>query len=161
MTEGRVFSINISEKKGMRKKPVQSAYIRENHGIEGDAHPSPLWHRQLSLLAIESIRKTTIPVKAGESSVGAEAAHGEARAHEPGDFAENITTEGLTLTALPVGSRLRIGQCLAEVTQIGKRCHEKCEIYKETGDCIMPREGIFVKIIAGGWVRKGDPIIPL
>ncbi|MDA8388029.1 MAG: hypothetical protein M0Z58_05115 [Nitrospiraceae bacterium] len=143
MSGGKVLSINISEKKGTRKKPVQSAYLREDHGIEGDAHASALWGRQLSLLAIESIRRA------------------QARQYAPGDFAENITTEGLVLTELAVGSKLKIGRCLTEVTQIGKRCHEKCEIYKEAGDCIMPKEGIFVKIIAGGWVRQGDPVTPL
>ena len=142
--QGKVVSINVSDKKGTRKKPVESAFLRENHGIEGDAHASALWHRQLSLLAIESIRKSRA-----------------APAFAPGDFAENITTEGLTLTELPIGSRLKIGQCLTEVTQIGKRCHEKCEIYKLAGDCIMPKEGIFVRIITGGWVRKDDPVIPL
>lgn len=143
MIEGRVLSINISERKGTRKKPVRSAFLREDHGIEGDAHASPVQGRQLSLLAVESIRKV------------------RAMACAPGDFAENITTEGLVLTELAVGSKLRIGRCLTEVTQIGKRCHGKCEIYKEAGDCIMPKEGIFVRIITGGWVRQGDPVTPL
>jgi MOSC domain-containing protein YiiM len=142
---GRVVSINIGEKKGTRKTPVEEAFLRENFGLEGDAHASSLWHRQLSLLAFESIEKMKdkgLDVKEG-------------------DFAENITTEGLELTSLPIGTRLRIGEALAEVTQIGKRCHTKCEIYTQAGDCIMPREGIFVKILKGGWVRKGDGIIRL
>ena len=140
---GRVLSVNVSLRKGTRKKPAPGAFLREDFGIEGDAHAAPEGARQLSLLAIESIRKM------------------EAKACAPGDFAENITTEGLKLTDLPVGSRLLIGQCVTEVTQIGKRCHGKCEIYRQAGDCIMPREGIFVRIITGGWVRPGDPVTPL
>lgn len=140
---GRVLSVNISERKGARKEPVPKAFLREDFGIEGDAHSAPEGARQLSLLAIESIRKM------------------RAKACAPGDFAENITTEGLPLTELAVGSRLLIGQCVTEVTQIGKHCHGRCEIYRQAGDCIMPREGIFVRIITGGWVRPGDPVTPL
>jgi len=139
----RVVSINISEKKGMRKKPVEEAVIRTNYGIEGDAHSSSEWHRQVSLLATESIRKMQdkgLDVKAG-------------------DFAENITTEGIDLVSLPIGTRLQIGQdIIGEVSQIGKECHTRCAIYYQAGDCVMPKEGIFIKVIKGGTVRNGDTI---
>jgi len=139
----RVVSINISEKKGMRKKPVETAEIRTNYGIEGDAHASSEWHRQVSLLATESIKKMQdmgLDVKAG-------------------DFAENITTEGIDLVALPIGTRLQIGQnIIGEVSQIGKECHTRCAIYYQAGDCVMPKEGIFIKVIKGGAVRIGDNV---
>jgi MOSC domain-containing protein YiiM len=141
--QARVVSINISEKKGMRKKPVEEAEIRTNYGIEGDAHSSSEWHRQVSLLAVESIQKMQdmgLDVKAG-------------------DFAENITTEGIDLVSLPVGTRLQIGQdIIGEVSQIGKECHTRCAIYYQAGDCVMPKEGIFIKVINGGTIRNGDEI---
>jgi len=139
----KVVSINISEKKGMRKKPVEEADLRTNYGIEGDAHSSSEWHRQVSLLALESIKKMQkmgLDVKAG-------------------DFAENITTEGIDLVSLPVGTRLQLGQdIIGEVSQIGKECHTRCAIYYQAGDCVMPKEGIFIKIINGGTIRVNDPI---
>lgn len=139
----KVVSINISDKKGMRKKPVAEAEIRTNYGIEGDAHSSSEWHRQVSLLAVESIKKMQdmgLDVKAG-------------------DFAENITTEGIDLVSLPVGTRLQIGQeIIGEVSQIGKECHTRCAIYYQAGDCVMPKEGIFIKVINGGTVRNGDKV---
>ncbi len=141
---GKVVSINISTKKGMRKTPVQEVLIAENMGIEGDAHASSEWHRQVSLLAIESIQKMQdkgLDVKSG-------------------DFAENITTEGIDLVSLPVGTNLRIGRDVAaEVSQIGKECHKRCAIYYQAGDCVMPKEGIFIKILKGGTVRQGDAIV--
>jgi MOSC domain-containing protein YiiM len=141
--QGRVVSINISEKKGTRKKPVEEANILPDHGIDGDAHASGKWHRQVSLLAIESIMK----MQAMGISVGA------------GDFAENITTEGIDLVGLPVGTRVRMGESIeAEVSQIGKECHTRCAIYEQAGDCVMPREGIFVRVLRGGLLRKGDTI---
>jgi MOSC domain-containing protein YiiM len=113
-----------------------------NHGLEGDAHAGS-WHRQVSLLAMESITK----MQAKGLQVG------------PGDFAENLTTEGIDLVSLPVGTKLRIGdRVLAEVTQIGKECHSRCAIYRQAGDCVMPREGIFVAILEGGPVQVGDRI---
>ncbi len=148
MPEGKVVSINISPKKGTRKAPVAEALLMENFGIEGDAHASSSWHRQVSMLAVESIGKARCS-PGGKTSLG------------PGDFAENITTEGLALAELPVGTQLLIGQSVVEVTQIGKRCHEKCEIYRQTGDCIMPREGIFVKVLSGGRIKTGDPVAVL
>ncbi|MGD0281016.1 MAG: MOSC domain-containing protein [Dissulfurispiraceae bacterium] len=141
--QGRIVSINISDKKGERKKPVDEVTIGENFGIEGDAHASSEWHRQVSLLALESIQKM--------QATGLKV--------QPGDFAENITTEGLDLPALPVGTRMRIGSdVIGEVSQIGKECQTPCAIFYQAGDCVMPKEGIFIRILRGGVVRKGDSI---
>lgn len=141
--DGKIVSINISNKKGIRKKPVDEAIIDENIGIRGDAHASDKWHRQVSLLAIESIEKMQ---KAGLDV-------------KPGDFAENITTEGIDLLSLPLGTRLRIGEeVIGEVSQIGKECHTRCAIYHQAGDCVMPKEGIFIRILKGGKIRNGDKI---
>jgi MOSC domain-containing protein YiiM len=141
--KGKVVSINISEKKGERKTPVQEAVIKEDFGIEGDAHASSEWHRQVSLLAIESVRKM--------QEMGLDV--------KPGDFAENITTEGLDLLALPIGTRLKIGKdIIGEVSQIGKVCHTRCAIYEQAGDCVMPKEGIFIRILKSGVTKVGDEI---
>lgn len=137
---GKIVAVNISAAKGERKTPVPSVELRENHGIIGDAHAGD-WHRQVSLLAMESIHKMQ---KMG-LAVGA------------GDFAENITTEGLDLVSLPIGTRLTLGDSLLEVTQIGKECHTRCAIYYQAGDCVMPKEGIFAKVLRGGVVRCGEP----
>lgn len=140
---GKVVSINISEKKGVRKKPVEEAFIDANFGIVGDAHASSEWHRQVSLLAIESVRKM--------QALGLDV--------KPGDFAENITTEGLDLPSLPIGTTVAIGgEVLGEVSQIGKECHTRCAIYHQAGDCVMPKEGIFIRIARGGRVRVGDDV---
>ncbi|KXG77731.1 Molybdopterin adenylyltransferase [Fervidicola ferrireducens] len=143
---GRVVAVSISEKKGEKKQNVGKARLIENFGLEGDAHAGS-WHRQVSLLAKESIEK----MKKMGLAVG------------PGDFAENITTEGIDLARLPVGTRLEIGDALLEVTQIGKECHSGCAIFKQVGQCIMPREGIFARVLRGGVVSEGDEIkvIPL
>lgn len=138
---GLVKAVCISEKKGERKKPVESVELRENHGIVGDGHAGD-WHRQVSLLAQESIDK----MRAMGLDVNA------------GDFAENITTTGIDLVSLPIGSRLQVGGTLLEVTQIGKECHTRCAIYYQAGDCVMPKEGIFARVIAGGTIRPGDGI---
>ncbi|GFN22071.1 MOSC domain-containing protein [Thermanaeromonas sp. C210] len=139
---GRIVAVCISEKKGQRKKNVGKGELVPQHGLAGDAHAGP-WHRQVSLLALESIRK----MQAKGLKVG------------PGDFAENLTTEGLDLTALKPGDKLKIGsQALVEITQIGKVCHERCAIYYQAGDCVMPREGIFVAVLQGGPVQVGDPV---
>jgi MOSC domain-containing protein YiiM len=141
--QAKVVSINISERKGVRKKPVNEVELRENFGISGDAHASSEWHRQVSLLAMESIMK----MKNAGLDVG------------PGDFAENITTEGIDLLHLPLGTRLLIGNDVeVEVSQIGKECHSRCAIYYQAGDCVMPKEGIFVKVIRGGRIKIGDRI---
>lgn len=137
----KVLAVCISENKGERKKPVESVKLRENHGIVGDGHAGD-WHRQVSLLAQESIDK----MRAMGLDVNA------------GDFAENITTTGIDLVSLPIGSRLQVGDTLLEVTQIGKECHTRCAIYYQAGDCVMPKEGIFAKVITGGVIRPGDGI---
>ena len=139
----RVVSVNISEKKGERKRRTDEVLIRDNFGIEGDAHASVDWHRQVSLLAMESIEKMR--------QKGLDV--------NPGDFAENITTSGIDLPSLPLGTKITIGKDVeTEVTQIGKECHDRCAIYYQAGDCVMPREGIFVKVLRGGTVKKGDEI---
>ena len=137
----KVVAVSISEKKGERKTPVAEVLLRENHGIVGDGHAGE-WHRQISLLAMESIGKMQ---KMG-LDVGA------------GDFAENITTQGIELPTLPIGSRLAIGEVLLEISQIGKECHTRCAIYYQAGDCVMPKEGIFAKVVRGGVVRPQDEI---
>ncbi|MCL5109608.1 MAG: MOSC domain-containing protein [Chloroflexi bacterium] len=139
---GRVVAVCTSAKKGMRKKNVGAGEFVVESGIAGDAHAGP-WHRQVSLLALESIEK----MRAKGLQVG------------PGDFAENITTEGIDLPSLPVGTHLRLGPTECEVTQIGKVCHSHCAIYYQAGDCVMPREGIFVRVLNGGQVRVGDEIV--
>lgn len=138
----KVIAVCISENKGERKTPVASVELRENHGIVGDAHAGE-WHRQVSLLAAESIEKMR--------KMGLDV--------DSGDFAENITTEGIDLPALPIGTRLAVGETLLEVTQIGKECHTRCAIYHQAGDCVMPKEGIFARVITGGVVKPGDPIV--
>ena len=142
MKRGIVVSISTSAKKGTKKTPVESALLRVEHGVDGDAHAGP-WHRQVSLLAEESIEKMR--------AKGLDVSYG--------DFAENITTRGLVLYEIPVGTKMRIGECHAEVTQIGKECHDRCAIYYAAGDCVMPREGIFVRVLKGGSIKKGDEII--
>ena len=137
-----VLAVCISENKGERKKPVESVELRENHGIIGDAHAGD-WHRQVSLLAQESIDK----MRALGLDVSA------------GDFAENITTSGIDLVSLPIGTHLQIGETLLEVTQIGKECHTRCAIFYQAGDCVMPKEGIFVKVLQGGIIGTGDTIL--
>ena len=134
-------SVNISEKKGTVKKAVPEIRLRLRHGIEGDAHAGD-WHRQISLLAEESADK----MRALLPDL------------QPGAFAENINTRGVDLKRLPVGTRLRLGETVVEVTQIGKECHSGCEIKKATGACVMPTEGIFAVVVREGRVRKGDPI---
>jgi molybdenum cofactor synthesis domain-containing protein len=137
--DGRIISVNVADTKGVRKRPVPAITLLEGHGAEGDAHAGP-WHRQVSLLANESIEK----MKPSCPSV------------EPGAFGENITTDGIRVYDLAVGSRMRVGEALLEVTQIGKVCHDRCAIFREAGDCVMPREGIFARVVEGGEVRAGD-----
>ncbi|MCM1992550.1 MOSC domain-containing protein [Oceanirhabdus seepicola] len=138
----KVIAINISEKKGVIKKPIEKGLFKVDHGLEGDAHAGN-WHRQVSLLGQESINKM---LEKGIKDL------------TPGIFAENITTEGIVLYELPVGTKLRIGETEMEVTQIGKECHQGCEIRKLTGDCVMPREGIFTKVLKEGFIKAGDEI---
>jgi MOSC domain-containing protein YiiM len=141
--KGKVLAVNISDNKGTRKANVQSCAVLQDFGLKGDAHAGP-WHRQVSLLANESIEK----MKALGLKVGY------------GDFAENITTEGIDLVHLPIGTIIHIGDTVAlEVTQIGKVCHDRCAIYYQAGDCVMPKEGIFGKVVTEGDIKVGDEII--
>jgi MOSC domain-containing protein YiiM len=140
--QAKIVSVNISEKRGTYKFPIACARLKLDYGIEGDAHADN-WHRQISLLAQESIDKM--------SAMGVPEL-------TPGKFAENITTTGIELYTIPVGTRLRLGGCEVEVTQIGKECHHHCEIFKKVGKCVMPLEGIFVKVITEGTITPGDSI---
>lgn len=141
MKYGQVVAVCTSKHKGERKTDVGQATLLPGVGLVGDAHAGYM-HRQVSLLAMESIEK----MRAKGLDV------------HPGDFAENITTAGLSLTSLPVGTAIRIGQVRLKVSQIGKQCHGHCAIYEQTGDCIMPREGIFATVEQGGVVTKGDTV---
>jgi MOSC domain-containing protein YiiM len=136
-----VVAVSISKNKGERKTPVPQVELRIEHGLVGDAHAGE-WHRQVSLLAQESIEKMR--------ALGLDV--------DSGDFAENITTSGINLLSLPIGTRLVIGEATVEVTQIGKECHNRCAIYYQAGDCVMPKEGIFARVITGGMVKPGDSI---
>ncbi|MFO7711625.1 MAG: MOSC domain-containing protein [Dehalococcoidia bacterium] len=139
----KIVAVCRSEEKGTTKEPIAEGILTEDFGLEGDAHADCGNHRQLSLLATESIDKMR--------GLGLEL--------NPGDFAENLTTEGLELASLPVGTRIAIGTDVRlEVTQIGKECHRGCAIYKQIGKCIMPKEGIFARVLRGGAVRAGDDI---
>lgn len=138
----RVRSVNFSSEKGVVKHPIAEGVLVAAHGLEGDAHAGP-WHRQVSLLGIESFDKM-------RTADGPELTEGI--------FAENITTEGILLYELPIGTKLKIGETLHEVTQIGKECHTGCEIAQKVGQCVMPKEGIFTKVLVGGIIRAGDPI---
>jgi MOSC domain-containing protein YiiM len=139
-----IVAVCQSEKKGTSKTPVPEIIIKENLGVIGDAHADCTTHRQVSLLAIESIDKMR---NKGFDFL------------KPGDFAENITTEGIDLAAIPIGTRLNVGkEVILEMTQIGKECHADCAVREQVGDCIMPREGVFTKVIRGGRVKSGDNI---
>ena len=136
-----VKAVCISEKKGTVKHPVEFIQLKQQHGIVGDAHAGS-WHRQVSLLADESVQKmrkvfADIPV---------------------GAFAENILTEGISLSTLPVGTKLKVGQAVLQITQIGKECHADCAIRQQVGDCVMPREGVFAVVLQAGTVQSGDDI---
>ena len=140
-TVGKVVAISISAERGVQKTNVDSARLIEDSGIEGDAHAGP-GIRQVSFLALESIDE----MRARGAAVN------------PGDFAENITTEGVKHTQAPVGSGIRIGETELEVTKIGKECHSRCAIFEQVGDCVMPREGYFAKVVTGGTIRPGDTV---
>jgi len=135
--EFSILSINVSADVGVPKTPVERAVLRANHGIEGDAHAGE-WHRQVSLLADEDI----------------ETMRGHGVDLPPGIFAENLTTRGIDLPRLPVGSRLHIGPALLEITQIGKECHQGCAIRQAVGDCVMPRRGVFARVLEGGEITR-------
>ena len=139
----KITAVCKSKRKGTKKKIVGEGIFKEEYGLVGDAHAASDTHRQVSLLAIESIAKMR--------NLGLDLG--------PGDFAENLTTEGIELVSLPIGTKLSVGEgIILEVTQIGKECHTRCAIYHQVGKCIMPEEGVFVRVIRGGLVRAGDPI---
>ncbi|SHF24856.1 MOSC domain-containing protein YiiM [Marinitoga hydrogenitolerans DSM 16785] len=142
MIESYIVSINISKRKGVVKEPVQKAEIKENWGIIGDAHAGN-WHRQISMLSEESIDKMR--------NLGYELKYG--------DFAENITVKNGDIYKLPVGTKVKIGETLLEITQIGKKCHTSCAISQTIGKCVMPIEGIFLKVLKGGEIKVGDSVI--
>ncbi len=139
--KGKIIAVCTSPSKGTIKTNVGSGMLIEEFGIEGDAHGG-FAHRQVSLIAAEDIE--TMRAKLPDL--------------EPGSFAENLTTEGFDLSALAIGDRVRVGTCLLEVSQIGKECHTKCQVFYKTGDCIMPKKGIFCRVIEGGRVEVGDEI---
>ncbi len=138
---GKIIAICISEKKGTQKVEIPEADIREDWGIEGDAHAGK-WHRQISLLGLEKIEDFRTKCSGIDF----------------GTFGENLVVEGYDLRNMPVGTRFRIGEAILEMTQIGKECHSHCEIFKKVGDCIMPREGVFARVIRGGHIKKGDTV---
>ena len=138
---GTIVAISISASKGVPKTNVPTAMLVADYGLQGDAHAGN-WHRQVSLLALESIEK----MRAHGLDVG------------PGAFAENITTQFLDLPHLQIGDRLRVGAAELEVTQLGKECHSRCAIFEAAGDCVMPREGVFARVKTGGPIRVGDPV---
>lgn len=140
---GRIAAVSISKRKGIPKSNVGSAKLVKDYGIDGDIHAGK-WHRQVSFLAIESIDKMRAKGLPGL---------------RPGAFAENITTEFLTLPEIEIGTRIKIGNAAElEITQIGKECHDKCAIFVKVGDCVMPREGIFAKVIKSGNIKINDEI---
>ena len=138
----KIVSLAVSRKKGTRKTIVEEAKLVKEHGLEGDAHAGA-WHRQVSLLSSESIEESR--------NSGLDVTFG--------DFAENIATTGADWKTIPVGTRVRLGDtALIEITQIGKECTNRCAIYYQAGDCIMPREGVFARVLKGGVIRCGDPV---
>ncbi len=142
MSSPRIVAVSISNKKGEKKINVTKAHLIPDHGMDQDAHAGD-WHRQISLLDMQSIARIR--------EKGLEV--------DPGNFAENITTTGIRLWKLPIGTQLKLGPAaLVEITQIGKECHNRCAIYYKAGDCIMPREGVFARVLQEGKIRCGDPI---
>ncbi len=140
---GRIIAVCTSDKKGTKKQDVKEGLLKKDFGLVGDAHADFYTQRQVSLLALESIEK----MRAFGLDVG------------PGDFAENLTTEGIDLMSLPVGTHISVGErVVLEITQIGKECHTKCDIYRQVGRCVMPDEGVFARVIRGGRVKVGDTI---
>lgn len=136
---GKIMAVCISEKRGTQKKNIEKVRLIENFGLEGDAHGGN-WHRQVSLLSYEKVRTFE------EKGISV----------EDGAFGENLLVEGFDFKTLPIGTRFRCGEVLLEMTQIGKECHSHCEIYQAVGDCIMPREGVFARVLHGGMIQIGD-----
>lgn len=139
---GKVIATNISEIKGTQKKNVYSVHVIEDFGIEHDAHAGK-WHRQVSLLSYEKIKE--FKEKGAPVNDGA--------------FGENLIVEGIDFKTLPIGTKFKCNDVVLELTQIGKECHSGCEIYQIMGDCIMPREGVFTKVLKGGVISEGDEMI--
>jgi MOSC domain-containing protein YiiM len=145
MIQGKIVAVSISDRKGEKKHNIDQARLKMDHGLEQDAHAGD-WHRQVSLLDMQSIARIR------EKGLDV----------DPGNFAENITTDGIRLWELPIGTHLQLGkEVLVEVTQIGKECHNRCAIFHQVGDCVMPREGIFAKVLQEGTIRPGDTITVL
>lgn len=138
---GKIMAVCISEKRGTQKKNIEKVRLIENFGLEGDAHGGN-WHRQVSLLSYEKVRAFE------EKGISV----------EDGAFGENLLVEGFDFKTLPIGTRFRCGEVLLEMTQIGKECHSHCEIYQAVGDCIMPREGVFARVLHGGMIQIGDEL---
>ena len=136
---GKIMAVCISEKRGTQNKNIEKVRLIENFGLEGDAHGGN-WHRQVSLLSYEKVRAFE------EKGISV----------EDGAFGENLLVEGFDFKTLPIGTRFRCGEVLLEMTQIGKECHSHCEIYQAVGDCIMPREGVFARVLHGGMIQIGD-----
>jgi len=136
---GKILAICISKQRGVQKKPINEAKVIADWGIEHDAHGGD-WHRQVSLLGLGEI--DDFRARGADVDFGA--------------FGENVVAEGFRFKELPIGSRLRVGDVFLEITQIGKECHSHCQIYHQVGDCIMPREGVFARVLHGGWVTVGD-----
>jgi len=163
MTQAKVFSINISQSKGTPKTPIASATLIEGVGLQNDAHAAG-GIKQVSLLSIESMRRqSSVIVKRcnclQDSVIARNEVTNQSLVLNPGDFAENITTEGITLVDLKIGTKLKIGdEVIIEISKIGKECHKYCAIYYKTGDCIMPREGIFAKVLKTGIIKVHDKI---
>jgi len=160
---GRVVSVNVSAEKGVVKVPVPQAELRPGIGVVGDAHSGP-GERQVSLLAEESVarlRRTFQERKTrGKLQARCRKGYDELPELGPGSFAENLTIRGLLLPELPLGTRLHVGEeVVVEVSKIGKECHSGCAIFKLVGDCVMPREGIFARVLEGGVVRQGDEVV--
>jgi MOSC domain-containing protein YiiM len=140
---GKIIAVCISPQKQTKKDNIKKGTLKANYGLVGDAHSSSATHRQVSLLALESIHKMR--------EIGLNV--------NPGDFAENLTTSGIELTSLSIDTQVRVGEeVILVISQIGKECHNRCAIYEQAGDCIMPREGIFAKVLKGGYVKIGDEI---
>ena len=139
---GKIMAVNISEQKGTQKKNIHTAKVIEDWGIENDAHAGK-WHRQVSLLSYDKI----------------EAFRARGAEVEDGAFGENLVVQGFDFSALPVGTRFRCNDVVLEMTQIGKECHHGCAIFQKMGDCIMPREGVFTKVLHGGIIREGDEFV--
>jgi len=142
---GKIVAVCTSKEKGVRKESIGEAKLIPGWGMEGDAHAGK-WHRQISLLSVQSIEKMREMAKKKNIDLA------------PGDFAENLTVDGLEVFTLPVGTYLTVGETLLEVTQIGKSCHHGCEIFKQVGQCVMPKEGIFTRVLIGGAIKAGDDI---